>query len=71
MDVLHLHRNAIYKFITTLILSTNLTQHTHTHTHTHTGPYYCGAGADRVFGRAVPEAHYRACLYAQVTYGVV
>ena len=30
------------------------------------GPYYCGAGADRVFGRAVPEAHYKACLYAQV-----
>lgn len=28
------------------------------------GPYYCGAGADRVFGRAVPEAHYKACLYA-------
>jgi glutamine synthetase len=28
------------------------------------GPYYCGAGADRSFGRAVPEAHYRACLYA-------
>eukprot|EP01041_Mallomonas_annulata_P010674 gene10674-22277_t len=23
------------------------------------GPYYCGAGADRVFGRAVPEAHYK------------
>ena len=30
------------------------------------GPYYCGAGADRVFGRAVPEAHYRACLYAKI-----
>jgi glutamine synthetase len=30
------------------------------------GPYYCGAGADRVFGRAVPEAHYRACLYAGI-----
>ena len=28
------------------------------------GPYYCGAGADRVFGRAIPEAHYKACLYA-------
>jgi len=28
------------------------------------GPYYCGAGADRAFGRAVSEAHYRACLYA-------
>jgi glutamine synthetase len=30
------------------------------------GPYYCGAGADRVFGRAIPEAHYRACLYAKI-----
>ena len=30
------------------------------------GPYYCGAGADRVFGRAVPEAHYKACLYAKI-----
>jgi len=30
------------------------------------GPYYCGAGADRVFGRAVPEAHYRASLYAGI-----
>lgn len=30
------------------------------------GPYYCGAGADRSFGRAVPEAHYRACLYAGI-----
>lgn len=30
------------------------------------GPYYCSVGADRVFGRAVLEAHYRACLYAGV-----
>ena len=30
------------------------------------GPYYCGAGADRIFGRAVPEAHYKACLYAKI-----
>jgi glutamine synthetase len=30
------------------------------------GPYYCGVGADRAFGRAVVEAHYRACLYAGV-----
>jgi len=30
------------------------------------GPYYCGVGADRVFGRDVLEAHYRACLYAGV-----
>ncbi len=28
------------------------------------GPYYCSAGADVAFGRAVVEAHYRACLYA-------
>jgi len=30
------------------------------------GPYYCGVGANRVFGRDVVEAHYRACLYAGV-----
>jgi len=30
------------------------------------GPYYCGVGADRVFGRDVLEAHYRACLYAGI-----
>jgi len=30
------------------------------------GPYYCGAGADRSFGRAVSEAHYKACLYAGI-----
>jgi len=28
------------------------------------GPYYCGAGADKAFGRAVSDAHYAACLYA-------
>ena len=31
------------------------------------GPYYCGVGADASFGRAIPEAHYRACLYAGLT----
>jgi hypothetical protein len=31
MNGLHLHRNAIYQFITILVLSTNLTQHTHTY----------------------------------------
>jgi len=31
-----------------------------------TGPYYCGVGADRVFGRDILEAHYRACLYAGI-----
>jgi glutamine synthetase len=30
------------------------------------GPYYCGVGADKVVGRRVVEAHYRACLYAGV-----
>ena len=30
------------------------------------GPYYCGIGVDRAFGRSVSEAHYRACLYAGV-----
>jgi len=30
------------------------------------GPYYCAVGADRVYGRDVLEAHYRACLYAGV-----
>lgn len=28
------------------------------------GPYYCGVGADRVFGRAVANAHAKACLEA-------
>lgn len=30
------------------------------------GPYYCGVGAGRVFGREVMEAHYKACIYAGV-----
>jgi len=30
------------------------------------GPYYCGAGADRSYGRAISEAHYKACLYAGI-----
>lgn len=33
------------------------------------GPYYCGAGADRMFGRAISEAHYKACLYAGLEIG--
>lgn len=28
------------------------------------GPYYCGVGADRAFGRELVEAHTRACLDA-------
>ena len=30
------------------------------------GPYYCGVGAGRVFGRDIVEAHYRACLHAGI-----
>lgn len=33
------------------------------------GPYYCGVGADRIFGRELVEAHYRACLYAGIEIG--
>lgn len=28
------------------------------------GPYYCGVGTGKVYGRDVVEEHYRACLYA-------
>lgn len=30
------------------------------------GPYYCGVGAARVYGRDIVEAHYRACIYAGI-----
>ncbi|KAL0271553.1 UNVERIFIED_CONTAM: hypothetical protein PYX00_008611 [Menopon gallinae] len=30
------------------------------------GPYYCGVGANRVYGRDIIEAHYRACLYSGI-----
>lgn len=30
------------------------------------GPYYCGVGSDKVYGRAIVEAHYRACMAAGV-----
>jgi len=30
------------------------------------GPYYCGAGADRSYGRFISEAHYKACLYSGI-----
>ncbi|MDP2696251.1 MAG: glutamine synthetase beta-grasp domain-containing protein [bacterium] len=30
------------------------------------GPYYCGVGADKVFGRALVEEHLRACLAADL-----
>jgi len=30
------------------------------------GPYYCAVGAENSFGRHLVEAHYRACLYANI-----
>lgn len=30
------------------------------------GPYYCGVGTGKVFGRDIVEAHYKACLYAGI-----
>ncbi|KAJ3129884.1 glutamate--ammonia ligase [Nowakowskiella sp. JEL0407] len=30
------------------------------------GPYYCGVGASKVYGRDIVEAHWRACIYAGV-----
>lgn len=30
------------------------------------GPYYCGVGANKVYGRDIVEAHYRCCLYAGI-----
>merc|ERR1711970_160683 len=30
------------------------------------GPYYCGVGANKVFGRDIVEAHYRACMYSGI-----
>ncbi|KAI8098825.1 uncharacterized protein BX664DRAFT_288548 [Halteromyces radiatus] len=33
------------------------------------GKYYCGVGADKIFGRDIVEAHYRACLYAGIRIG--
>uniref|UniRef100_A0A915E124 Glutamine synthetase n=1 Tax=Ditylenchus dipsaci TaxID=166011 RepID=A0A915E124_9BILA len=31
------------------------------------GPYYCGVGANKVYGRDIVEAHYRCCLYSGIT----
>lgn len=31
------------------------------------GPYYCGVGANKVYGRAIAESHYRACMYSGIT----
>jgi glutamine synthetase len=33
------------------------------------GPYYCAVGADRIYGRDVVDAHYKACLYAGINIG--
>jgi len=30
------------------------------------GPYYCGVGAGKVYGRDIVEAHIRCCLYAGI-----
>ena len=32
------------------------------------GPYYCGVGADEVFGRDIAEDHATACLEAGILY---
>jgi len=31
------------------------------------GPYYCGVGANKVYGRQIVEAHYRCMLYSGIT----
>jgi len=31
------------------------------------GPYYCSVGTENAYGRAVCEAHYKACLYAGIS----
>ncbi|KAH0707660.1 hypothetical protein KY285_010263 [Solanum tuberosum] len=33
------------------------------------GPYYCGVGAEKAFGRDIVDSHYKACLYAGVNIG--
>ncbi|KAL8157832.1 glutamine synthetase cytosolic isozyme 2-like [Apium graveolens] len=30
------------------------------------GPYYCGIGADKAYGRNIVDAHYKACLYSGI-----
>ncbi|EOY03038.1 Glutamine synthase clone R1, 1,ATGLN1,1 isoform 2, partial [Theobroma cacao] len=30
------------------------------------GPYYCGVGVDKAFGRDIVDSHYKACLYAGI-----
>jgi len=31
------------------------------------GPYYCSVGPENSFGRAITDAHYKACLYAGIS----
>lgn len=33
------------------------------------GPYYCGIGADKAWGRDIVDSHYKACLYAGINIG--
>ena len=33
------------------------------------GPYYCSVGSNVCFGRAIGDAHYKACLHAGVRLG--
>nr|UBR19729.1 glutamine synthetase 2 [Cycas revoluta] len=30
------------------------------------GPYYCGTGVDKAYGRVIADAHYKACVYAGI-----
>ncbi|XWS75372.1 hypothetical protein CRYUN_Cryun01aG0081100 [Craigia yunnanensis] len=30
------------------------------------GPYYCGVGVNKAFGRDIVDSHYKACLYAGI-----
>lgn len=30
------------------------------------GPYYCGVGVDKSFGRDIVDSHYKSCLYAGI-----
>ncbi|XP_039021000.1 glutamine synthetase cytosolic isozyme 2-like [Hibiscus syriacus] len=30
------------------------------------GPYYCGVGADKAYGRDIVDSHYKACLFAGI-----
>ncbi|XP_004252277.2 glutamine synthetase cytosolic isozyme-like isoform X1 [Solanum lycopersicum] len=33
------------------------------------GPYFCGVGAEKAFGRDIVNSHYKACLYVGVNIG--